>query len=829
MRRSQSTRQVEKLVRPAPARILASLSSRRSLITAFVVATLATTRMTLAQVEYTVTDLGSGNAFGINDSGQVVGTTNGSAFLYSNDSLQILGSGVADGINASGEVVGYTSNDQAFLYSNGSLQELGTLGGPTSYALGINDSGQIVGQADVSTTVFDAFLYDNGSMNDLGIPGSGDAINNTGQITGQERGVGAFLYSNGSSQLLDVVGGAGAAINSSGQVVGNFGAGPSGSTEAFLHSNGSIQGLGTLGGYPSFAQGINDNGVIVGSSQTSSGTRDAFVDTNGSISDLNNYINPALGWSLTSANAINDAGQIVGQGTNSSGATHAFLLTPYIVTQHTNQTPPVVLTNLPVPGDLLVLNKATGQFVAFSSTPGTVGYVDPTKPTEVLTHGFASSPSLWTGANPLQGFAENLADIAPTANIVAWNWSANAGTLSDPLTLAAATYNTQEEGLALGTDLAFALGTSYQNSLHFIGHSLGTLVNAEAIDTFASKDSSANIQDTLFDEAGIADTASGIVVGQTPPFSAIPAPGTTTAIDNYISAVGSLHSQAVNIILTQGPTIADPIDFHGYPVNWYQGTIENSDPSLMGLGAQFNGTQAQPGQNFLQANPLNQYSLTPVLTAVAQATLDARDVLELNNILRNLTVQDLTGTVLVAGNVAVNTVTLPPDSLSNGSSELGPQVVLSKGSSVPGPSSLAESSTTSSHALQAQTQASASSYVWIPISIPSDAKTMSFDITFSDLSQDDFLSVGVNNTLVCEIESQFISNGKVTNSGDLDISLWSGQNTQLFFGLNASDDNNLGGTITIDDIQFQSVPEPASLLLILGIAGTFCSRRPQRR
>ena len=80
-----------------------------------------------------------------------------------------------------------------------------------------------------------------------------------------------------------------------------------------------------------------------------------------------------------------------------------------------------------------------------------------------------------------------------------------------------------------------------------------------------------------------------------------------------------------------------------------------------------------------------------------------------------------------------------------------------------------------------------------------------------------FFSVAINNTLLLNVESQFVTDGTATNTGFLDISQWSGQSVQLFLGLNASDNNNLGGTITVDNIAFAAVPEPSSLCLMLVI------------
>src|SRR5438132_6179204 len=82
--------------------------------------------------------------------------------------------------------------------------DLGTLGGNGSAGLGINNSGQVVGNAFISGSYPPhAFLYSNGIMNDLGTLGGresyGLAINNSGQVAGYSTtnsASHAFLYSN---------------------------------------------------------------------------------------------------------------------------------------------------------------------------------------------------------------------------------------------------------------------------------------------------------------------------------------------------------------------------------------------------------------------------------------------------------------------------------------------------------------------------------------------------------------------------------------------------------------------------------------------------------
>ena len=72
------------------------------------------------------------------------------------------------------------------------IVELGTLGGSQSFALDINNSGQITGNARTAANVLHTFLWQDGAMIDLGIlPESttdfsrGFAINELGQVTGE--------------------------------------------------------------------------------------------------------------------------------------------------------------------------------------------------------------------------------------------------------------------------------------------------------------------------------------------------------------------------------------------------------------------------------------------------------------------------------------------------------------------------------------------------------------------------------------------------------------------------------------------------------------------
>jgi probable HAF family extracellular repeat protein len=257
------------------------------------------------------------------------------AFLYSDGIMQDLGTfggttSYAYGINNSGQVVGqaYTAGNataHAFLYSDGVMQDLGTLGGADSSATGINNRGEVVGWSTTSSGYQHAFLYSGGIMQDLGTLQGGygssyaNAINDNEQVVGTDT-AGAFLYSGGIMQDLGTLGQWICAydINNSGQIVGEAKIAGNDNVHAFLKSgNGPLQDLGTLPDltFISRAGAINDSGQIVGCSYPTEGIMHAFLYINGIMQDLGQGV----------ACDINSKGQVVGGGFPSGGGWQAFL------------------------------------------------------------------------------------------------------------------------------------------------------------------------------------------------------------------------------------------------------------------------------------------------------------------------------------------------------------------------------------------------------------------------------------------------------------------------------------------------------------------------
>jgi probable HAF family extracellular repeat protein len=254
------------------------------------------------------------------------------------------GNSKAWGINESGAVVGEASvgnATQAAVFSNGSVHTLGTLGGTNSYGYGINASGQVVGVSDTSGGGQHGFVTGaNNTLVDIGPVNGGsysaaNAINDLGQVTGYAEtnangDYAAYIYQNGVMSFLSTLGGSyaqGYAINNAGMVAGYSGL-IDGESHAFLYGSGVLLDLGDLGGNDSYATGINESGSVVGASNiTNGGSYHAFLYSGGKLQDLNDLIDPALGYTLSYASDINDKGQITAIGCKAGNQCASLLLT----------------------------------------------------------------------------------------------------------------------------------------------------------------------------------------------------------------------------------------------------------------------------------------------------------------------------------------------------------------------------------------------------------------------------------------------------------------------------------------------------------------------
>ena len=239
-------------------------------------------------------------AYGINDVGDIAGTSNNAtglrAFKSHRNTAYIelgplsgdTGSG-AFGINHRGEVVGYSSGPNgtraAIWNPGGIVRPLPALSGTNgSRALAINDRGDVVGVSEMPSGRRATLWARGGTAQDLGtLPG------------------------HGVSEALS--------INESGDVVGSSGD-PQQRRAVLWAQGGAIRNLGTLpGGASSRALGIRE-GEVVGTSETSDGEH-AFLWTDaGGMQDLNSLLTLRSGFVLTQAVSINSQGIILAIGQN---------------------------------------------------------------------------------------------------------------------------------------------------------------------------------------------------------------------------------------------------------------------------------------------------------------------------------------------------------------------------------------------------------------------------------------------------------------------------------------------------------------------------------
>lgn len=293
-------------------------------------------------------------AYAINSRGHVVGD-NGSAAVWDGASVRdfaaVAPGSIGRGINRQGTLAGGYA-DSAHVFSPAGLRNLerGTLF-YSSYALGINDSGVVIGNAFWGAGErVRGFVVTRGITRPIPSLG-GDfsfalAINRHGQVTGNAAVVSdpvdaayrAFIFRDATLLDLGTLGGrdsAGNDINDAGQV-----AGYSDTAEVdefgepfqapFLYANGVMRNLGSLGGNYGVANGLNNAGAVVGWSflDVASLEQRAFLYEDGVMRDLNGLSNLPAGWVLSTALDINDARQILALACNDEGCRHVRLDPP---------------------------------------------------------------------------------------------------------------------------------------------------------------------------------------------------------------------------------------------------------------------------------------------------------------------------------------------------------------------------------------------------------------------------------------------------------------------------------------------------------------------
>lgn len=186
-------------------------------------------------------------------------------------------------INANNQVAFTGQRGQYYragFFNGDTIRAIGPFGGNESFALALNDAGQVAVDAPDAAGIMTAYRWtETGGPVRLGalsatVETRAMGVNRGGLVTGYASRLAPDEYSRA----------------------------------ALWGDSGVAQDLGTLGGLWSFGMAINTAGTVAGSSQLADGTRHAFAWTAaGGMADLG-----TMGGSGSDARLINDAGQVAG-------------------------------------------------------------------------------------------------------------------------------------------------------------------------------------------------------------------------------------------------------------------------------------------------------------------------------------------------------------------------------------------------------------------------------------------------------------------------------------------------------------------------------------
>jgi probable HAF family extracellular repeat protein len=259
-------------------------------------------------------------------------------------------------VNDPYSMFGWTTQTRTFLWQNGHKEDIGTLGGPDTVSLTINELSQITGQSYINSIANsdngpgcppnvptqDPFFWENGKMTDIGSLGGTcgypNRLNNRGQVVGisylADNQTQRPFYWDRSRGLVDMgtLGGPTGEVldlSDSGLAVGTADL-ADGTHHAFVWQDGVMTDVGVVpGDLCSNGRASNSKGLAIGTSTDCMGNvKHMFLWQDGSIHDLTALILPGSDLQVFEAWDMNDQGEIAAIGQLPNGDQHAVLLVP---------------------------------------------------------------------------------------------------------------------------------------------------------------------------------------------------------------------------------------------------------------------------------------------------------------------------------------------------------------------------------------------------------------------------------------------------------------------------------------------------------------------
>lgn len=526
--------------------------------------------------------------------------------------------------------------------------------------------------------------------------------------------------------------------------------------------------------------------------------------------------------------------------------------------------PPGTTNSTTVPPQPLMTRPRVPSSTQFHVFTGG-GTVDRNKMTIVLTHGWNSNSDGWPTV-----LKNALVAKGYSANIVAWDWRDNAAE-PEPASAAA---RTPSEGEALGSELIYLLGAAYNLPIHFIGHSLGTMVNCRAADFIHGdaknsrnspvKFNSQNTHVTLFDEAELVAAVNGMhVFGDVllaslgvnrnqhidSAGSLLSGFGTWTKvipdraawIDNFVSDVGCTHAEAVNVLLWRNVSLG-VVDSHGYASDWYARSVGTPLDSLVGHRWSFERStlSAAPSAGTCYVQELDSDPLTlrvrqigtvergtlafPTLAAYRGLTAIGGQLSALGQVI----IDGYMTTIQYAGDLvadfAESFTPLTGDPVFTGTANSTPAYFVPTGSAPVYQAEWDLQFTLQRPSGQQSPQQlrnvkllenevnipTNSVYTLIPVSVPREAVGIAFQFRLDGSASTEFFTMGISNVNYFTMEAKYVEDGVWQATSVIGIPQYAGQDIELLFSLN--DDTMPVGALSVRGIQF-FVPPPPDMTL----------------